>query len=153
MKPFLGLACMHASVFREDDAVSSVVLKKEIDTEEEVVERPRESLPKKEILRGYSQLEPIYEEVEKFVKSLGDDVRENTLGDQEVQFKRRKIFMVARFRKRKGLMLDMDAGEDVTSPRFKHWRDSPWGYVHVNSINELDGEVKSWIKKAYERCT
>lgn len=140
------------SIFKENENTYNVVLRKELDTEDERVSIPTQTLGKKEMLDEYPSLRPIYEEVEKYTKSLGGDIHENPLGDHEVQFRKRKIFMVARFRKRKGLMLDMGSGEELQNPRFRHWQSNPfWGYVHLSAIEEFNDEVKQWIKKAYEK--
>ena len=60
-----------------------------------------------------------------------------TLRDQ-IQFKRCTIFLKVRFRKKKGLMLDMGSSEDVQNALFKHWHSYPsWGYVHINTLAEF----------------
>ena len=139
------------SVFKESEDTFNVVLRKEIDTGEETIDIPLQNLGISEMLEEYPNLKQIFLEVEKYVKALGGDVHENPLGDHEVQFKRRTIFLVSRFRKRKGLMLDMGSGEDVDNARFKHWPSYPeWGYVHISTIGEFDDDVKQWVKKAYE---
>lgn len=139
------------SIFKENDSTFNVILRKEIDTDEEKIPIPTQNLAKNEILEQYPTLKQIYLEVEKYAKSLGGDIHENPSGDHEVQFKRRTIFLRVRFRKRKGLMLDMGSGEDVQNPRFNHWPSYPsWGYVHINTVEEFNEDVKLWIKKAYD---
>lgn len=98
----------------------------------------------------HKKLEALYKDVKVFVTSLGDDVLLYAKGGN-IRIKRRKQFLIIRFRKR-WLMLDMDAGREITDDRFKHGKDSDWGYVNISNTNEFDQHVKDWVKSAYERA-
>lgn len=102
------------------------------------------------LIKEHKKLEALYKDVKGFVTSLGDDVLLYAKGGV-IRIKRRKQFLIIRFRKR-WLMLDMDAGREITDDRFKPWKDSDWGYVNISNTNEFDQHVKDWVKSAYERA-
>ena len=102
------------------------------------------------LIKEHKKLEAPYNDVKVFISSLGDDVLLYAKGG-EIRVKRRKNFLIIRFRKR-WLMLDMDAGREITDDRFKPWKDSDWGYVNISNTKEFDQHVKDWVKRAYERA-
>ncbi len=107
------------------------------------------NLTEEQILSHFSNWKELYKIVKEYVKSLGENIESYPVYDNEIAFKGDRVFLRIRFRKKKGLMLDMGEVKGIEDPRFKYWKDINWGYVYITSKEELDEAVKEWVKKAY----
>lgn len=141
------------SSIKDTDGGIKIIPRLELDNTEKKV-KVEESIPESEILKEYSHLAPLYQEVKKEILSCGNDAEFYTR-NWVVKFRRRKVFAEVVFLSRKreialNLLIGQGAITDPRIPYSKSWPD--WGAVHISKISEIDGSVKSWIKKAYENA-
>ena len=103
--------------------------------------------------KGKETLKPIYEALESFAKTLGDDV-EISPKKTSVAFRRSKNFAVVtpatKTRVDLGLNLKGEAGT------LRLMEEKPGGMcthkMKLQAVEEVDDEVKAWLKEAYERA-
>ena len=103
--------------------------------------------------KGKEQLKPIYDALEAYAKSLGDDV-EISPKKTSVAFRRSKNFAVVtpatKSRVDLGLNLKGEAGtlrlaEEKPGSMCTH-------KMKLLAVEEVDDEVKAWLKAAYEKA-
>jgi hypothetical protein len=128
-----------------------IIPKLELDNTERGFIIPEE-LTEDEILEEYDQHSLLYQELKNYIMSLGN-VDFYIVG-RSPRFRRKmgRLFANIWFA-RKWVSLELCVGKGtVKSDRFTYWKsgESDWGYVHLASKEELDDEVKTWIKKAWE---
>ena len=55
-------------------------------------------------------------------------------------------------KRKKALRIALPLKGEIESDRFGGWPSDPkWGYVHVYSEEQIDDELLTWIKRAYEK--
>ncbi|MBX5321083.1 DUF91 domain-containing protein [Candidatus Bathyarchaeota archaeon A05DMB-3] len=111
-----------------------------------------EEVSEDEMLKEYSLLSPLYQELKSFILSLGDV--DSYMTGRNPRFRRRtgRVFATAWFT-RKWISLELFVGKGaIESERFTYWKsgESDWGYVHLTPKEGIDEETKTWIKKAWE---
>jgi len=104
--------------------------------------------------QGKEVLKPIYDELEAFIKMLGDDV--NIVPKKtSVSFVRKKQFALTKPATKTRLDLGLKLVGTETTDRLGN--SGPFGTmcthrVQMTETGQLDDELKGWLKDAYERA-
>jgi predicted transport protein len=103
--------------------------------------------------KGKESLFPIYEELIAFVKNLGSDVT-ITPKKGSVSIIRKRQFLLIKPATKSRIDLGFKLKEKHITERLEN--SGPFGTmcthrVRISSAAEIDDELKSWIKEAYER--
>ena len=106
--------------------------------------------------KGKEELRPLYDRLMNRIKeyvplNLKKDVRATRyyIG----LYKKDRLFCSIEVQKRKkALRIALPLKGEIESDRFGGWPSDPkWGYVHVYSEEQIDDELLTWIKRAYEK--
>ncbi|MFN3476797.1 MAG: DUF5655 domain-containing protein, partial [Candidatus Methylomirabilales bacterium] len=124
-----------------------IVPKIEVDNTEVDV-APETPRPEEELIKDHPQLAALYRELRNIIASFPEVEVYTT--SRAIRFRQKRVFAKVSFRKNY-IFLELRVGPGVSSERFKYWRRgaSPWGYLKISSKDQLDGELKSLIEKAY----
>lgn len=112
-----------------------------------------EEASENEILEEYSAFSSLYQELKKYILSFGDVESYMTGTNPRFRRKTGRVFAIVGFT-RNWINLTLFVGKGaIESERFTYWRkgDSDWGYVRLTPQKGLDEEIKTWIKKAWEK--
>jgi hypothetical protein len=105
-------------------------------------------------LKSHETFRPLYMSLKKQIQEKIDtNVRFNPAPQDYIGISRRRMFGAVRFKNawiRIELLLRAD--EISNNPRYVDYPSGEWGYVHLKSESEIDEELLSWIKKAYEKA-
>lgn len=94
-------------------------------------------------------LRPIYEEVATVANAQGDDV-EQVIQKTGVSFRRRKQFLLVQAPSSKRIQLGLNLPETPADSRVKETTGMCTHRVDVMSIDEVDDDLASWIRAAYQ---
>ncbi len=103
--------------------------------------------------QGKENLMPIYEELINYVKTLGSDVT-ITPKKGSVSIIRKRQFVLIKPATKTRIDLGFKLKDKPTTARLEN--SGPFGTmcthrVQLTDVNEVDSELKSWIKEAYEK--
>ncbi len=103
--------------------------------------------------KGKEALFPIYEQLISFVKTLGSDVT-ITPKKGSVSIIRKRQFLLIKPATKTRIDLGFKLKDKPTTDRLEN--SGPFGTmcthrVKISSAGEIDGELKGWIKEAYDR--
>ncbi|MCG2431026.1 DUF4287 domain-containing protein [Aequorivita xiaoshiensis] len=103
--------------------------------------------------RGKENLIPIYKELITYIKSLGDDVT-ITPKKGSVSIIRKRQFVLIKPATKTRIDLGFKLKDKPTTERLEN--SGPFGTmcthrVKISEPNEIDSELKKWIKEAYEK--
>jgi len=104
----------------------------ELDNTERV--KVTEGRSEEEILKENASLAPLYQEIKKYILSLGDVDLYMTSGEA-ARFRAKRVFADMWFG-RKWITLNLFVGQGkVDIPRFNYWRsgESDWSYLHITA--------------------
>lgn len=140
------------TLIKDEEGSIILIPRMELDNTQRIAP-PRPIISEEEILKKNKRFEGIYREIKNFITNLSEVEPPYTASGEVIRFRRArgKGFANIWFA-RKWLSLELLVGEGVESDRFKYWKDSPWGYVHISKDDEIDDEVKEWIKRAHEKA-
>ena len=103
--------------------------------------------------QGKEGLKPIYDALEAFAKTLGDDV-EIAPKKTSVAFRRSKNFAVVTPATKSRVDLGLNLKGEAGTLRLAE--EKPGGMcthkIKLQAVEEVDDEVKAWLKAAYERA-
>jgi predicted transport protein len=104
---------------------------------------------------GKEALIPIYQELIKYLKSLGDDVT-ITPKKGSVSLIRKWQFVLIKPATKNRIDLGLKIKDKPVTKRLQN--SGPFGTmcthrVQISDINEIDTELKSWIEEAYQQST
>lgn len=96
-----------------------------------------------------ADLMPLYAEVSGVASALGDDV-EQVVQKTGVSFRRNKQFLLVQVPSSKRIQLGLNLDETPDDDRVKETTGMCSHRVDLTSVDELDDDVASWIRAAYE---
>jgi len=125
----------------------------EIDTS--IVRRSiREPKTEQDHLRSHENLVPIYKELkDRILKEIDPKVIFNAALQGYIGINAANSFGWAHFKKN-WIRLDLWVTPDEVrnSQRYTHWKGSELGYIHLRSTVDVDQELISWIRMAYNKA-
>ncbi len=114
-----------------------------------------EGLVEAQFAGAKAALRPIYEAFAKVARKLGADVQIFPRKSQ-ITFARDKTFAVVRAATKDRLDVALKLHGEKATLRLvldkKAQKSDPSHVVGIKAVNELDAELKAWLKKAYERA-
>src|SRR6056297_416268 len=117
----------------------------------------KEDLTDKELLagmyKGKESLKPIYDELIRYIKSLGDDITITPKKTSVSVIRKHQLILIKPATKTR-IDLGFKLKDKPTTDRLKD--SGPLGTmcthrVRVTNISDINAELKSWIKEAYSR--
>jgi len=117
----------------------------------------KEDLTDKELLagmyKGKESLKPIYDELIRYIKSLGDDITITPKKTSVSVIRKHQLILIKPATKTR-IDLGFKLKDKPTTDRLED--SGPFGTmcthrVRVTNISDINAELKSWIKEAYSR--
>lgn len=96
-----------------------------------------------------ADLRPIYDAVEKYIKTLGKDV-EIAPKKTSVSFRRSKQFALAVPATKTRIDLGINLKGEKATGKLENWGGMISHRVRLEKPTDLDKDVKAWLKQAYE---
>jgi len=141
-------------IFRDTAGELNIIPSVILDTEvggEKLVKPPK---TEEDHLRQHENLRPLYMSLKKMILDRIDPtVRFNPAPQNYIGILRKRTFAAVHF-KDKWIRLDLllKAKDTSNSPRYTDYPSSQWGYVNIESQSNLDEELVSWVKLAFDKA-
>ena len=102
-------------------------------------------------LIGHENLKLVYEEFKRKVLEIDQKIKINPAPQDYIGFIAKKTFLGVHFKKN-WIRVDLPlSNEEAGSDKYVWKEDWEWGYIHINSVKEINEELTRLIKKAYDK--